>query len=133
MFLHNFFFKITRKESAKYNFFFQSKLNDAILADTRMAHKNEISEAVLVVELVKGKSLVEYTGEDDTNFAKITLALPKFVPVAKRLLTTTTVYQPLATHTFFPFESNVDIETRYYSFNYQGRLNINQILFLEIY
>ncbi|XP_018572479.1 DNA polymerase delta catalytic subunit [Anoplophora glabripennis] len=92
---------------------FKNKLNDAVLADTRLANKSEISEAVLMVELIKGKSLVEYTGENDTNFAKITLALPKFVPVAKRLLTTTLVYQPLATHSFFPFESNVDIETRF--------------------
>jgi DNA polymerase delta subunit 1 len=63
--------------------------------------------------LLKGKSLVEYQGEEDGKFAKITLALPKFVAAAKRLLTTTIVYQPLANHTFYPFESNVDIETRF--------------------
>lgn len=77
-----------------------------------MANKSEISEAVLMVEMVKGKSLVEYSGDEDKNFVKITLALPKFVPSAKRLLTTTIVYQPLATHSFSVYESNVDIETR---------------------
>lgn len=77
-----------------------------------MANKSEVSEAVLMIEIVKGKSLVEYNGDDDQNFAKITLSLPKFVPTAKRLLTTTIVYQPLASHSFQVFESNVDFETR---------------------
>lgn len=77
-----------------------------------MANKSEVPEAVLMVEIVKGKSLMEYTGDEDTNFAKITLTLPKFVPAAKRLLTTTIVYQPLASHSFQVFESNVDFETR---------------------
>lgn len=92
---------------------FQNKLNDAVLADVRMANKNEVSEAVLMVEVAKGKSLVEYTGDEDKNFAKITLTLPKFVPSAKRLLTTTIVYQPFSSHNFQVFESNVDYETRY--------------------
>ncbi|KAJ8919492.1 hypothetical protein NQ315_002113 [Exocentrus adspersus] len=92
---------------------FQDKLNTAILADVRMANKSDVAQAVLKVELVKGKSLVEYSGEEDTNFAKITLVLPKFVPVAKRLLTTTVIYQPLGYHDFCAYESNVDIETRF--------------------
>ncbi|CAG9819660.1 unnamed protein product [Phaedon cochleariae] len=92
---------------------FKNKLNDAVLADQRSSNKNDVYEAVLMVEIVKGKSLVEYTGSEDDNFAKITLTLPKFVPAAKRLLTTTIVYQKLASHTFFVFESNVDIETRF--------------------
>nr|XP_023015999.1 DNA polymerase delta catalytic subunit [Leptinotarsa decemlineata] len=92
---------------------FKRKLNDAVLADQRSSNKNDIPEAVMKVEMVKGKSLVEYTGDKDDKFAKITLAVPKFVPAAKRLITTTIVYQPLASHTFFVFESNVDIETRF--------------------
>lgn len=77
------------------------------------SNKDNISEAVLMVELVRGKSLVEYQGEASGNFARITLALPKFVPASKRLLSTTVVYQPLAHHTFNFFETNVDIETRF--------------------
>jgi DNA polymerase delta subunit 1 len=93
-------------------YLFKEKLNDAVVADMR-SNKDNITEAVLMMELLKGKSLVEYQGEEDGKFAKITLALPKFVAAAKRLLTTTIVYQPLANHTFYPFESNVDIETRF--------------------
>lgn len=77
-----------------------------------MANKSDIPLAVLMVELVKGKSLVEYTGDVDSNFAKITVALPRFLPSAKRLLTTTIVYEPLKNHSFELFEANVDIETR---------------------
>lgn len=66
-----------------------------------------------MVEIVKGKNLVQYHGEDDEPFAKITLAQHKFVPAAKRLLGNQIVYQPLASHNFEFFESNVDIETRF--------------------
>lgn len=77
-----------------------------------MANKSEVHEAVLMVEIIKGKSLVEYTGDEDQNFAKITLTLPKFIPSAKRLLTTSIVYSPLSSHNFQLYESNVDFETR---------------------
>lgn len=82
------------------------------MADARGINKSEVPEAVLMVEIVRGQSLMEYTGNEDKNFAKITLTLPKFVPAAKRLLTTTIIYQPLASHEFQVFESNVDYETR---------------------
>lgn len=90
-------------------------MNDALLADIRGGNKENISEACLMVEIIKGKSLVEYTGEDDMTFAKITVALPKFIPAAKRLLTTQIVYEPLQNHVFSIFEANVDIETRYFA------------------
>lgn len=77
------------------------------------ANKDNITEAILMVEIVQGKSLVEYNGEEDDNFAKITVALPKFVPAAKRLLQNTMIYQPLVNHVFHSYESNVDIETRF--------------------
>ncbi|XP_072396309.1 DNA polymerase delta catalytic subunit [Diabrotica undecimpunctata] len=91
---------------------FKNKLNDAVLADSTTA-KGHTSEAVLMIELVQGKSLVEFTGYEDKTFAKITVALPRMVAAAKRLITTTAVYQPLATHAFHAFESNVDYETRF--------------------
>lgn len=82
------------------------------MADARGLNKNEVPEAVLMVEIVRGQSLMEYTGDEEKNFAKITLTTPKFVPAAKRLLGTTIIYQPLASHEFHFFESNVDYETR---------------------
>ncbi|XP_056636918.1 DNA polymerase delta catalytic subunit [Diorhabda sublineata] len=93
-------------------FNFKNKLNDAVMSDS-MYPKGQAPEAVLMIELVKGKSLVEFTGYEDETFAKITVALPRMIAIAKRLITTTTVYQPLASHVFFAFESNVDFETRF--------------------
>lgn len=82
------------------------------MADSR-GNKDLTPEAVLMVELVEGRSLVEYTGENVQKFAKITLSLPKFVPAAKRLLGNTIVHDKLQNHPLGAFESNVDIETRY--------------------
>lgn len=89
----------------------QLKLNDVVMAERR-SNKDNLSEAVLEVKIVKGKSLMEYQGEEDSYFAKITMALPTLIAPAKRLLETTTVYQPTATHLFKSFESNVDYELR---------------------
>ncbi|XP_017784664.1 PREDICTED: DNA polymerase delta catalytic subunit [Nicrophorus vespilloides] len=91
---------------------FKNKLNQVVLADIK-SNKENLSEAVLMVEIVQGKSLVEYQGDEYKSFAKITVALPKLVAATKRLLETTTVYQPAAHHNFVPYESNVDIEMRF--------------------
>lgn len=91
---------------------FKIKLNDAVIADMR-SNKDNMSQAVLAIDVVQGKSLLEYQGEDDLNFAKITVALPKLVAPVKRLLETTTVYDPFSYHTFQAFESNVDIDMRF--------------------
>lgn len=91
---------------------FKNKLNDAVIADMR-SNKDNISQAVLAVDIIQGKSLLEYQGDDDINCAKITVALPKLVAPVKRLLETTTVYEPIGYHTFQAFESNVDIEMRF--------------------
>ncbi|KAL3267213.1 hypothetical protein HHI36_011349 [Cryptolaemus montrouzieri] len=91
---------------------FKNKLNTVVVADIR-GNKDNITDAVLAVEIVEGKSLVEYSGEENSKFAKITVALPKFVPAAKRLLENQIIYQPLGAHSFTFFESNVDIEMRF--------------------
>lgn len=91
---------------------FKNQLNDALIADIR-GNKDGITETILMVEIVKGKSLVEYQGDEDEPFAKITCSQHKFVPAAKRLLSQQVIYKPLASHSFQFFESNVDIETRF--------------------
>lgn len=89
----------------------QNNLNAAVVADMR-SNKDSITEAVLMVEIVAGKSLMEYSGEENRIFAKITVALPRLIAPAKRLLETTQVYSAVGHHEFSPFESNVDIEMR---------------------
>ncbi|XP_030767293.1 DNA polymerase delta catalytic subunit [Sitophilus oryzae] len=92
---------------------FKDKLNEALINDIRGGNRDGITDAVLIVEIIKGKNLVEYHGDDDEPFAKITLSQHKFVPAAKRLLSTQIIYQSLSNHNFQFFESNVDIETRF--------------------
>lgn len=85
------------------------KLNNSVLADSR-SKNDKISEAVLKVEIFFGKSLLEYQGDENDKFLKITMALPKHVAPAKRLLENTTANE---NHHYKIFESNVDIETRF--------------------
>lgn len=99
---------------------FKTKLNDAVLQNMRT--KQNISEAVLMVKIVQGKSLMGYTGEEDQNFLKIMVALPTLVATTKRIIDTTAIYQPLFNYAFSFFESNVDIDLRY-SLNYFCKLH----------
>ncbi|XP_066252810.1 DNA polymerase delta catalytic subunit [Euwallacea similis] len=92
---------------------FKNKLNDALIADIRGGNKDGIIDAVLMVEIVNGKSLLHYRGNNDEKFAKITVSLYKFVPAAKRLLSNSMIYSPLSNHPFEFYETNVDIETRF--------------------
>lgn len=85
----------------------QNKLNNAVIADVRS--KEKITDAVLMVQIVQGKSLVEYAGDENLNFIKITVALPRFIVPAKRLLEGGTAIQGYYCSIF---ESNVDIEMR---------------------
>lgn len=75
------------------------------------SNKDEVTEAILMVEIVKGKSLCDYLGEENLSFAKITVALPKLIAPSKRLLEVGNI---LPGHFFNAFESNVDIDTRFY-------------------
>lgn len=77
-----------------------------------MRTKSDIPEAVLLVQIVQGKSLMGYTGDEDVNFLKIMVALPTLVATTKRMIETSNVYQPLANYAVSFFETNVDIDLR---------------------
>lgn len=76
------------------------------------SNKEGITEAILMVEIVHGKSLYEYQGDEDEPFAKITVALHRFIAACKRLLQNEIIYPSIGHHDFSAFESNVDIEMR---------------------
>lgn len=77
-----------------------------------MRSKSDISEAVLLVDIVYGKSLMGYNGEEDEKFLKIVVALPHLVATTKRMLETMNVYPQLQNYCFSFYESNVDIDMR---------------------
>lgn len=70
---------------------------------------DKVPEAVVMVEIIQGKSLVEYTGDEDEKFLKITVALPHLIATTKRLLENG-FYK---NNSLSPFEANIDIDLRY--------------------
>ncbi|XP_063229529.1 DNA polymerase delta catalytic subunit [Bacillus rossius redtenbacheri] len=93
---------------------FRRALDKAVLADMR-SNKGEVREAVLAAELVRRQGLVGYCGDAPQQFLKITLALPRLVAAAKRLLEKEVVYpEPsMSHHTYQAFESNIDFDIRF--------------------
>lgn len=55
---------------------FKVALNKAIMADLR-SNREEITEPVLMVEIVYKMNIYGYHGNNKTPFAKITLAIPR--------------------------------------------------------
>lgn len=72
------------------------------------------SGAVLMVEIVRKKSLVGYWGNDYDNFLKVTVKQPSYVSVAKKLFTKGIALPPSPYHSFECFETNVDYDIRYF-------------------
>nr|BAJ78743.1 DNA polymerase delta catalytic subunit [Phraortes illepidus] len=93
---------------------FRRALDKALLADMR-SNKNEVIEAVLEVEVVHRQSLVGYRGDSPLKFLKITVALPRFIAAAKRLLEREIVYHEpsMSHHTYQAYETNIDFDIRF--------------------
>ncbi|KAK2158176.1 hypothetical protein LSH36_175g04050 [Paralvinella palmiformis] len=91
---------------------FQAALNTAVIQDMRY-NKDNIRTAVLAVEYCLKESIYGYHGNKKMPFLKITLAVPKLVPAAKRILEQGFTCPGYSQHGFAPFESNVDFETRF--------------------
>ncbi|CAD0196694.1 unnamed protein product [Chrysodeixis includens] len=88
----------------------KSNLNTAILEDLR-SNKDNIKETALEVRLVKAKSIMYYKGDDDITFARVSVALPKLIAAAKRLIER----QPTSFGLMDPYfyESNIDFDIRF--------------------
>lgn len=88
----------------------KNNLNKAILEDLR-SNKDCIKEAVLEVRLVKAKSIMYYKGDDDNTFAKVSVALPKLIAPAKRLIEKMPTSFGLMDPMFY--ETNIDFDIRF--------------------
>ncbi|XP_049866622.1 DNA polymerase delta catalytic subunit [Pectinophora gossypiella] len=88
----------------------KTNLNKAILEDLR-SNKDDIREAVLEVRLVKARSLMYFKGDSEITFARISVALPKLIAAAKRLIDK----QPTSYGVMDPsfYESNIDFDIRF--------------------
>ncbi|XP_063359569.1 DNA polymerase delta catalytic subunit [Cydia amplana] len=85
-------------------------LNKALLEDLR-SNKDNIKEAVLEIRLIKARSMMHYKGDIDITFARVSVALPKLIAAAKRLIDRTPPSFGLMDPSFY--ETNIDFDIRF--------------------
>ena len=90
---------------------FRASLNNAVMADSR-SNRDGARQAVVAVEMVQKSSMYGFQFNRMSTFLKITVATPKLVAPAKRMLSTHSL-SPFGSFQFQVFESNVDFEIRF--------------------
>ncbi|XP_030053826.1 DNA polymerase delta catalytic subunit isoform X1 [Microcaecilia unicolor] len=91
---------------------FQKELNNVVIRDMR-SNKDNISQAVLATEICMKESIYGYHKKKLLPFLKITMALPRLLAPAKRLLEQGLRCGPLPVHCYQAFEANIDFEIRF--------------------
>ncbi|XP_039365886.1 DNA polymerase delta catalytic subunit isoform X2 [Mauremys reevesii] len=91
---------------------FQRELNGAVLRDLR-SNREGLSRAVLAVEMCSKESMYGYHGQRRLPFLKVTLALPRLVAPAKRLLEQGLRCEGLGVLGYPAYEANIDFEIRF--------------------
>ncbi|KAG7170869.1 DNA polymerase delta-like [Homarus americanus] len=92
---------------------FKNVLNRVILDDMK-SNRESISDAVLAVDIVSKESIYGFHGNKKVPFLQITLALPRLIPAAKRLLGEGKVFvNGIGTPVYEAYESNIDFEIRF--------------------
>lgn len=90
---------------------FRKSLSEAIASDSRS--KEPVLECVLAVDIVQKCSMYGFHFNKMYTFLRITLALPRFVAPAKRLLERGLYLDGFGTRMFNVFESNIEYEIRF--------------------
>uniref|UniRef100_A0A915J562 DNA polymerase delta catalytic subunit n=1 Tax=Romanomermis culicivorax TaxID=13658 RepID=A0A915J562_ROMCU len=91
---------------------FQAELNQKVLDEIR--GNRTIRNAVLVIQLKDCQDIRGFTFNAKTSFLKITVSLPKLVPIARRILETGACQSPgFNSKNLLTYESNVDFEIRF--------------------
>lgn len=91
---------------------FQRELNAAVIRDMR-SNKDGLSQAVLAVEICLKQNMYGYHGEHLLPFLKITMAMPRLIAPAKRLLEQGLRCGTLGVHHYQAYEANIDFEIRF--------------------
>ncbi|KAL3841404.1 hypothetical protein ACJMK2_019556 [Sinanodonta woodiana] len=91
---------------------FKDVLNNAVLKDMR-SNKESINQTVLAVEMVSKESIYGYHSNRKVPFLKITMALPRLIAPAKRLLEQGFQCPGYSQHGFQTYETNIDFEIRF--------------------
>uniref|UniRef100_A0A4X2K7Y0 DNA polymerase delta catalytic subunit n=1 Tax=Vombatus ursinus TaxID=29139 RepID=A0A4X2K7Y0_VOMUR len=90
----------------------QRELNSAVSREQRGGRELK-GPAVLGVELCTRESMYGYVGRGPSPFLRVTLALPRLVAPARRLLESGIRLPGLGSPSFQPYEANVDFEIRF--------------------
>uniref|UniRef100_A0A3Q3K726 DNA polymerase n=1 Tax=Monopterus albus TaxID=43700 RepID=A0A3Q3K726_MONAL len=91
---------------------FQRELNSAVLRDMR-SNKDNISVTVLAVDITRKESMYGYHGKRSLNFLRITMAMPRLIAPAKRLLEQGFKFGPYPIQSYQSYEANIDFEIRF--------------------
>lgn len=91
---------------------FKKELNSAVIKDMR-SNKDNISRAVLAVDICMKENMYGYHGKRSIPFLKITMALPRLIAPAKRLLEQGLRFGTFPTQCYQAYEANIDFEIRF--------------------
>ncbi|KAM4531546.1 DNA polymerase delta catalytic subunit [Odontesthes bonariensis] len=91
---------------------FQRELNSAVLKDMR-SNKDNISVTVLAVDITRKESMYGYHGQRILDFLRITMAMPRLIAPAKRLLEQGFKFGPFPIQSYQSYEANIDFEIRF--------------------
>uniref|UniRef100_A0A8C2CMW4 DNA polymerase delta catalytic subunit n=1 Tax=Cyprinus carpio TaxID=7962 RepID=A0A8C2CMW4_CYPCA len=91
---------------------FQRELNSAVLMDMR-SNKDNIAVTVLAVDITRKESMYNYHGNKPHDFLRITMAMPRLIAPAKRLLEQGFKFANFATQSYQAYEANIDFEIRF--------------------
>ncbi|KAK5619383.1 DNA polymerase delta catalytic subunit [Crenichthys baileyi] len=91
---------------------FKRELNSVVLKDMR-SNKDNISVTVLAVDICRKESMYGYHGQRSLDFLRITMAMPRLIAPAKRLLEQGFTFGPFPIQSYQAYEANIDFEIRF--------------------
>lgn len=91
---------------------FRTCLNDAVIGDMR-SNKDNLTQAVLAVDVMQKENIYGYHGNKMMPFLKITVAYPKLIAPARRILESGMSVPPYPHRGYQTYESNIDFEIRF--------------------
>ncbi|GCB59989.1 hypothetical protein scyTo_0014091 [Scyliorhinus torazame] len=91
---------------------FQRELNVIVIKDMR-SNKGNIMQAVLAVDICLKENMYGYGGNTKMPFLKITMALPRLIAPAKRLLEQGFRFGSTPVCNYQSYEANIDFEIRF--------------------
>ncbi|VDD80869.1 unnamed protein product [Mesocestoides corti] len=92
---------------------FRKQLNMALHRELKGNQTEGLQELVLKVELEEKESIFGFHNKVKSKFLRITLSLPRFIATARRILENGFAFSAVHTHSYAPFEANIDFETRF--------------------